>query len=149
MRGSAANGFIPVPVTFLRGTFGFSSISDKASCGGCFSKGATGAGAAFSTVGEDFPVMRWIPATRLVGASDSAGRGSEAADLAWLTRLDAVFWEDSSAPVLAELAMPVRVVERFGARALSASVGVLERVVRVAIQLVLVLGSSPALDVVA
>ena len=40
----------------------------------------------------------------------------------------------------------MRVVERFVTRAWSASVGVLERVFRVAIQLFLVLGSSPALD---
>jgi hypothetical protein len=53
-------------------------------------------------------------------------------------RFEAVFVEDSSSPVFADLAMPLRAARREAAVAWSASVGVLERMFRVGIQLDLV-----------
>ena len=117
-------------------------MRETASWGACFS-GAAWDATGFSGGGTDaFPVIRWMPTLFFVTAacaSDcSDGLGSVAVDLAGLMRFEAVFVEDSSSPVFADLAMPLRAARREAAVAWSASVGVLERVFRVGIQLDLV-----------
>ena len=149
IRGSAAKGLIVWTAVLLRTSFGFSSIRETASWGGCFS-GAAWDAAGFSGAGaEAFPVIRWMPTPFFVTAACagdcSDGLGSVAVDLACLPRLEAVFVEDSSSPVFADLAMPLRVAERGTTVAWSASVGVLERVFRVGIQLDLVRWDPAAL----
>jgi hypothetical protein len=82
------------------------------------------------------PTLFFVAAACAGDCSD--GLGSVAVDLAGFMRFEAVFVEDSSSPVFADLAMPLRAARREAAVAWSASVGVLERVFRVGIQLDLV-----------